>query len=391
MDATLLTADRPSDLSGLVEEVEDVDLVLLFPGFEADADAVADAAREVSAPVAGASVGAVATHDTAGFERDGLAAVAFSDVDVEVDVVEDVWEADVDDLRSRLRGDGATIVAGGGVRAAPSDAVSSNIRRMAGRVIRKDTLGQRDRVLRNVRKILRSSAFGYSPLFRAWGAEMLDGNSLVGYATSDLGDLTDGFELVGGEVSEIERAAILRTDATLTYGQSRSAIGALNSDRVVESFSDLGVDGRLIYSFGGKSMSDLHEEHGAGGEIGRGAFSHYLIVEDQGTSFSMALTQDLDLVVSYVPLSDDATAHLIEAPEFDEFRDAFRSMTDDFMSTGLHQVSLNPTRYQLYGDRLFDLVDDAEEHLDEYLLTVDNAFRDNRAIDTMTWPSYVKF
>lgn len=388
MQFDLATVPDPADLGSAAP---DADLLLVLPGVEADRDALDAGLTDLvggDAPVMGASVGALATHETDGFVRDGAAVLGFSGIDLSVDPVENAWSADIEDIRGRVRGEGTTLVTGVGARAPEEGPVSSTVRRLTSRLIKADVLGQRQRIIRNVTKMLQNSRQGYSPLFLALEDEIGRGTDFITYPSSDLGTFSDGFEIDGDRVTEQEAGVIARTDMSLSTGQARSALSNLSSDRVVERFDDIESEDRVIYRLDGKTVSDLREEHGILSDTN---YDHHLIVEMEGTHKAVPFAIDLDVLITFTEISDDATAALVKAPRFGEYRDALDEMLDDLPVTGFPHLTFNPTRHLLYGDDLFGLADDVDGRLDEYLVTIDNGFRQRRAVDDMSFPSYVLY
>lgn len=396
MDAVRATTVKHGDAAAtaLTDALPaDADLVMVFPAI-ADIQqhgfgTVAENLSGVFDTVAGVSVGGYATEETDGFQQRGTCAVALSDVSFETERHDNIWEADVDALVQALKEADRTTLTFEAGEYAPTGATWDTLKSFASYVIKRDTLGQRKRLVRKMWALMDTGRIGYSALFRARIRAGLAGEQLANFTSGDTGSYQDGYEIWGGEVTQKRSATLLHLDTTLQMGAARTAITSLSSDRVVERYDTFEHISNIIYLLDGETVADIRDRHGIPARFEDGGFSHYFLIETQGSVFAVPFSSALNVLVSFVDVDPDATISLVEAPSFEEYRESFGSMLDD-LPDGVPHLSVLPASLQLYGDRIEDLVSLADERLDTYVFTVEGAFRWYRAID-YNFPGYLVY
>lgn len=382
------------DASAVAAALEvDPEVVLLFPATAGtDARTLSDFSGDlhdaVDAPVVGASVGAWATAE-ADLAEQVAVAVGLADVGVETERFETAWDDTVDYRRAVAEG-GDTVVTFDPSAPAGSGLAWRTLKTFAGRVLTRDSFGQRERLVDMMEDNLANRRIGYPPFLRDRIEARLDGAHVANFGSSDMGDFTEGFEIWNGEVTEKQSAMLVNLDTKLQTGAAQTALSVLSSDRHLETFEELGSYRRVIYRFGDETMDEIRERYGIGDWIGEGAFSYYWLLEMHDTYISVPITMDLDIVTCFTEVADDATAHLVRAMDGPEYRERFRAMLDD-LPPGLPHLTVHPSAVKIYGREMLDrLVRDAQQRLDAFVFSVSDAVRLDRAIDYNP-PGYVSY
>lgn len=377
----------------IVGKLDDTDpgLLLLFPttaeisshGFE---DALESFDREYDCPIVGSSVGGFATEQTDGFELFGTCAVAIEDISFTAERVQDVWKTGVEYNKNLLEHDKTTLLFGPGSRAGSNTAAWRTAKQLANRLLSNSTL--RQPMIRKISSILEQNSIGYSSMFYARVQAGLEGKAVVNFDSSDGGDFMDGYEIYNDELTDSQSATVLSLDHDLPVGTAQTAEESLDSEDVTETFEELETHNNIIYLFDGETLADIKERYAIGRTVGRGAFSYYTVLETQAGTFAVPIP-DLNILVSYAPIHDDTTAHLLHAPAFEDYMAAYKDMLDELDSfSGTPHISINPPQMNHFRNQLTRITETADEHLDSYIITIENALRHPTSVE-YNYPGYV--
>lgn len=398
---TVTTTANGADGGGeLVENLglDDPNLLLLFPSFiEAGKPAFQELVDVVNSrldgQVCGVSVGGFATPETSGFETNGTALLALDDVSFRSRHIDDVWNCDREQLASYLdEEDGTKLLFAAGSRDGGNGRAWRQLQKIASHIIENNVLGQRKRLINRLSKKLDESRIAYTEAFRAHVAASQDGNSIVNYFSGDAGRFRESYEIWGEDVTEKQSGTILYLDRELPKGGAVDARKTLDSDRVLRSFDSFSAHNNIIYRFDGHSLTDFTDEYAVAEKNSKGGFSYYLLIEQDGATVGTPLSSDLGVVVSYTDIDGSERLHLARTPSFKTYMARYEELLDRLVDReqALHHISINQTQLELYRNEIDRLVDKAEERLDTFFITIDNALRQQHHIE-YNFPSYVSY
>lgn len=370
--------------------IDNPDLVALFPTTaEVQAHGVEEviAGLDYDAPVVGVSVGGVATHESDGFEVLGIAAVLFRDVEFETERIEDAWSVEPG-IKDRISAHEGTVMSfEAGARSAKGGYGWRLAQKLARRVVSNDSFGQRKNVINRIEKRLEKDRIGYPNLFRARLSVGLDTN-IVNFDSVDSYEFLDGYEIWNSEVTRGKSAVLVYMEEELEKGTAFNVWDSIESDRNVETFEGLQMEGNIIYGLGDELLTDIKERHPIGEKIGDGGFSYYLAVEQGDRAYSIPFSSDLGAILTYLELDRDATSHILRAPDFSRYADSYRAMLEDIQGTP--HISINPPQLGYFENKLNRVIEITEDELDKFIVTIDNAHRDYYAPDFNS-PGYVEY
>jgi hypothetical protein len=375
--------EEKEELTDLVEKssVDDPDIVFLFPATQKASsedfeEKVEKLDSSLDCPLVGVSVGGFATHRTeGGLKTRGAAAVFLKGVDFEIERVEDAWTSNKEEIREKLKGPGTTVTfeTGNWGPSERSQAFWSRISDYSTKILSMNLLGKNDAILSKFRERLKENRVGYSNFFEARMELLIEGEDIINFSSGDMGDFREGYEIQGSEMTSGKSAICVNFSEKFEEGSAAGTPQAFENDRVLESFDNLKHSNQVAYSFDGKTLTEIGEDYPVQRDVGRGNFMYYFIVEEDKAAFAIPINADLDIVVSYTDFDNVEKVHLARAPSFSEYEKTFEDMLEEL--EGLPHISINPPQVVSFRSKVNEFVEKAQEELDEFIMTTDNAQR----------------
>lgn len=357
--------------------IDDADFVMLFPtASHSSCKTVKQTVQglDVSCPVAGTSVGGFASPGTDGFTTDGTAAIFFDNVSIlQKQLIKDAWNTGADETAEVLsRYDAETCFAfAPGPRGMSDGYLASILQRLSYEAIKRNSLGQRQRVIDRLEKQSREMHVGYPLAHQALYQEHTDlQKQIIYYLSADAGQYQTGFELFNTTVTESQQAVILDTDISATSHKPAHTPESITGE-IKETFTDIAAYNRVIYRLDGKTLPELYKKYPFNQSANAGGLTYYFLLETDNQTFAIGAPDDVPLVETPVPVTEDARMHIVRTRGFPSYHTEFQEVLEGI--DGFPHVSIPSLALDLYYQNINQLQATAEKLQDNYLLTLNFA------------------
>lgn len=388
---TVASLDKESG-EELVEELGEPDLLMVYFTIEHELEENIESFSESirsSAPedtvIGGVSVSAFITDEEKKIDTTGALAIGLKGVDVSADSLNgDPWTAETEKAYEVLDGvavdEGINFAIKTGARQAESSSTTWDLIQKLIVRFKKHTY-LRETMIDRINNIAKKNHIGYpTPTNTAIKKLNFSDTDLFVAASMDGGSYEKGYEFTGEKLTESEGLISISVDSeNIEMHHPFDDGDRIEKLDIVRRYEDIETYKNTMYSFDGKSFSEVKDELPiASKRLEHGGFSYYCYLKGVKSGKAAPIPATEVLIDSHNLIEEPENLLIVRSPSFSKFTD---TMAENLPETGentLTQISLHSSLMDFYGNKIGELADMIDKKEDRWFAVIGDVWKEGR-------------